>query len=191
MTYTYKVVELEEAYPVYADVEMADLYLDGAFHADSWRSLNEETKGRALVTAVRTLDRQVWLGQKTDEANALDWPRKNTGVVGVVDEEIPIDIVNATIELALSISQGSNVQNYQSTEGNIQNLRAGSASITYFRGGSNGGTPTRFPQIVWELVEPYLSGGAAAGMAGLAASQSTGTSKETITGKDYGFDQGL
>lgn len=189
--YTYPIVSLDEENPVYASVAMADLYLNAAFHGQTWFDLDEDTKGQALVTAVRTLDRQVWLGAKTDEAQELDWPRKDTGVVGVTPDIIPDDIVNASIELALSLTQGSNVQNYQSTEGNIQNLRAGSASITYFRGGSNGGTATRFPQIVWELVEPYLSGSAGANALGLAGSQSTGTKKETITGKDYGFEQGL
>lgn len=191
MTYAYPTVPLETDIPVYADVAAADTYLDGAYHADNWRSLDDDTKGRALVTAVRTLDRQIWLGSKTDEANDLDWPRKDTGVVGVTDDVIPTDIVNASIELALSISQGSNVQNVQSGETNIQSLRAGSAAITYFRGGSNGGTPTRFPQIVWELVRPYITSAASSALGALAATQSTGTTRTSATDKDFGFSQGL
>lgn len=189
MAYDYPVVSLDSDNSVYADVEMADTYLNAAFHADNWNnSLDEEAKGRALVTAVRTLDRQIWLGEKTDPTQALDWPRKDTGVVGVTDNVIPIDIVNASIELALSISQGSNVQNVQSGDSNIQSLGAGSARISYFRGGGNGGSPTRFPQIVWELVRPYMI---AAGDVTLAATQSTGTDRETVTGRDFGFAQGL
>jgi hypothetical protein len=170
---------------------MADAYLSAAYHADNWRALDDDSKGRALVTATRTLDRQEWLGVKTDDTYELDWPRKDTGVVGVTDDVVPIDITNASIELALSLTQGSDVQNYQSANGNIQSLKAGSASITYFRGGGNGGVPTRFPQIVWELVEPYLSGGAGAANTALSASQSTGTDKETVTGRDFGYTQGF
>lgn len=191
MSYDYDTIDLGEPTEVYASVETADTYLEAAYHADNWRSLDDDSKGRALITATRTLDRQIWLGSKTDEDQALDWPRKNTGVNGVVDNEIPIDIVNASIELALSITQGSNVQNVQSTESNIQSLRAGSAAITYFRGGSNGGVATRFPQIVWELVKPYISGGMGSRSAALSPSQATGTSKTTVTDRDFGFTQGL
>jgi hypothetical protein len=191
LNYDYPIVSLDTDNPVFADVEMADAYLSGAYHADNWRTLDDDSKGRALVTATRTLDRQEWLGVKTDDLNELDWPRKDTGVIGVDPDLIPVDIQNATIELALSLTQGSDVQNYQSANGNIQTLRAGSASITYFRGGGNGGTPTRFPQIVWELVEPYLSGGAGSANVGLAPSQSAGTQLESVTGKDFGYTQGL
>lgn len=191
MSFTYETVELDQENPVYAGVETADAYLDGAYHADSWRNLDDDAKGRALVTATRTLDRQNWLGDKTDDTQALDWPRMNTGIPGVVDNAIPLDIVNASIELALSLTQGSNVQNVQSGDSNIQNLRAGSASITYFRGGSNGGAPTRFPQIVWELVKPYITGAAGAFSRVAASTVATGTDKTTVTDNPFDFSQGL
>lgn len=189
-SFEYEIVDLGEGEPVYAGVDTADEYLDGAFHADNWRALDDDSKGRALITSTRTLDRQIWLGEKSNPAQALDWPRTNTGVAGVVDDQIPQDIIDASIELALSLTQGSNVQNVQSTDSNISSLRAGSAAITYFRGGGNGGQPTRFPQIVWELVRPYVTG-AGKGAKVAAPATAFGTDKETVTNKDFGFTRGL
>lgn len=200
MSFDYEIVSLDSDIPVYAGVETADTYLNGASHGQTWFDLDDDGKGRALVTATRTLDRQQWKGApaETSPLQALDWPRIDTGVVGVVDDEIPQDIVAAAIELALSLTQGASVQ----TEGNVaqkvQSLKAGSVSISYF-GGASVSSTQRFPTIIDELVAPYLlyasdattanSFGAVAG--GVAGGYAYGTDGESETDNDFGVTSAI
>jgi len=175
-------------YNAYASVDTADDYINAAFgdNADSWRALSDDdTKARLLVTATRTLDRQKWKGTKTDADQALDWPRKETGITGVTNNTVPQDIVDASIEMAVALLGGSDLQNVQTTEQKVQSLKAGSVSLTYFRGAD--GVSHRFPQIIHELVAPYLAGASAS----LSSSSATGTGGKSVTNDDFGFTEGL
>lgn len=170
-----------QAYLVYADDAVADLYLGGAIHADTWRASASDVKKMALVTATRTLDRQRWKGTKNVSDQLTQWPRKGTGVSGVVDDSVPDDIRSASIELANALVNGDDVQNQSTTEEKIQSLKAGSVSITNFR---NIGTSSRFPQIIQELIVPYLSAPDFGGV------KTKGTHKESAfgrDGRDFGF----
>lgn len=161
-------ITLDSEFTVYANVEDADAYADGASHGDAWRALtDEDTKGRYLITATRILDRQQW----RDEYN--------TFALRVV---VP-DIVNASIELAMSLLDGSDVQNQQSTAERIRSMSAGSVSITNFRGVD---TPTRFPLIVQELLRNYLGGDGS-----LFVSRATGIDGETTFPVELGINTGL
>lgn len=173
-------------FPVYADIDTADVYLGAALHAGSWDSLgnDDETKGRALVTATRLIDRQPWVGEKTgvSPAQALAWPRSNTGITGVDADVVPDNIVTACMELALALVDGSEVQNQQTTAERIRSMSAGSVSISNFRGIDN---PTRFPQIVQELLSPFLGGSSP-----FFVSKATGVDGETIFPVELGFGTG-
>jgi hypothetical protein len=199
MPYDYPIVSLDTANPVYADVEMADAYLNAAVHGQSWFALDDDTKGRALVSATRTLDRQSWKGDLADPVTpqALDWPRINTGIVGVVGTAIPEDIVDASIELALSLSQGSSVQTETNVAQKISSLKAGSVSISYF-GGAEVTTTQRFPTIIDELLAPYLlSGGSSLGAnnfgstQGVGSGMAYGTDGVSETENDFGVTEGM
>lgn len=187
MAFTYPTVNLGDDYTVYANQETADAYLEAAQHAATWRAstTTDDDKARALVTATRLLDRQRWKGDKTDSSQAHAWPRSNTGVTGVVDNQIPEAVTNACIELALALLDGSDVQSEQTTEQKLQSIRAGSVSLTYFRGAE--GPPRRFPLIVHELLRDYLAG---AGVDTLGM-KVTGASAESRTGQDFGIVRGL
>lgn len=201
MSYPYDTVELESTFPVYAGVERADGYLNAAIHGQTWFSLDDDTKGQALVTATRTLDRQEWKGEiaETSPLQALDWPRINTGVPGVVDTEIPEDIIAASIEMALLLTQGSSIQTENNVAQTIQSLRAGSVAITYF-GGAQVTTTQRFPTIIDELLAPYLLYGGNEGTTnfgiakpqlGGAGGMAYGTDGKSITDEDFGVNQGM
>lgn len=174
------------AFAAYADEDDADEYLLASFHASNWTSATELQKQMALVTATRLLDRQDWLGDKTSSSQTLEWPRTNTGVTGVTNTVIPEDIVNACIELALSLVDGSEVQSEQNIAQKIQSLRAGSVGITYFRGAE--GSPLRFPLIVHELVGKYLAG-ATRSLTGLASGVDSGDGD--ATNLDFGVNSPL
>lgn len=177
-------------YTVYASVAEADLYLDAAFHAGNWQDqvlTPDETKARALVTATRILDRQNWKGSKTVAAQTLAFPREDMGLTPepIVDaNDIPVDIVNASIEMANSLVDGSEVQTRQTNEDLVRSLTAGSVSITFAR--ESGASAIRFPLIVHELVRKYL-----AGTSSSLRATATGVDGETIYPLDLGFSGGL
>ena len=159
-----------DSYLAYADVEDADTYLGAAFHAGTdWSGASETSKGQALVTATRILDRQRW-------ADAYDTQ---------AEREVVGDIVNASIEMALSLIQGSDVQTAQSTGQALQSIRAGSVALTYFRGAE--GKPHRFPTIVNELLRDYLAG--ADFSIGMTATGADGP--PSTTADDFGHTEGL
>jgi hypothetical protein len=145
-------------YDVYADITTADLYLNAASHAASWRALTDDVdKARYLVTATRLLDRQTWLD--TYNTQALRFAETA--------------IINASIELALALLDGSTVQDRQTNAERIKAMTAGSVSITNFRGVDD---PTRFPQIVQELLAPYLGGSSST----LGVAVAEGVDTETV-----------
>jgi hypothetical protein len=184
-----------ETFTTYASVEDADAYMLGAAGeaADAWRALGSgddgiDTKGRALISMTRTLDRQKWKGEKSDPLNEHAWPRMNTGVDGVVDDAIPQAIIDATIEGAAMLNNGDSFGTTTPNDSNnVQSLNAKGVSISYFRTGAPGTGP-RFPLPLMELIGNLLAGGSFAGIAGATA---TGTDGCTITGNSHGYTRGL
>lgn len=162
----------QETYTTYADVDTADIYAEAAIHATAWQDLGStltadlDAKGRALVSATRTLDRQVWLdAYNTFELRAVEQP-----------------IIDASIELAIALLDGSDVQNVQTGVERIKSMSAGSVSITNFRGIDS---PTRFPQIVQELLRGYLGSSGTGGVA-----QAFGVDAETTFPIDLSYGTG-
>lgn len=142
-------------YDVYADIAYADTYLAASIHATSWASAVTLKKQQALITSTRTLDRQKWQGEKTDEGQPLAFPR--TGISDLETDETPDELKQASVELALALVDGSAVQNDQSTANTVQSAGAGSARVSFFRGAE--GAALRFPLIVQELIGKWLGGG--------------------------------
>lgn len=156
-------------YDSYASVEYADEYLTASIAAGTdWSALEDDAKGQALVSATRVLDRQRWRDEYDTQA----------------EREVVQDIINACVEMALALVQGSTLQTAQSTAQLLQTIKAGSVSLTYFRGAE--GRALRFPLPVWELLRDYLAGGDLA--LGMTA---TGTDGATVSGKDLGFTEGI
>ena len=156
-----------QPYAVYADTATADLYAAGAIHADAWRSVDADTKARAVVTAARVLDRQAWQA-------AYDTFDKRVAVQNIVD---------ASIEIAIALVDGSEMQN-STTEQAISSMKAGSVAIEYFRGAE--GPVTRFPRIVQELLAPYLGSASAS-----IGSKSFGVDQRSIFPLNLGYTRGL
>lgn len=174
-------------YDVYADVGEAMAYLQASYPVPSFMSADAADQARMLVAATRLLDRQCWLGDKTDVAQVLQWPRTSTGVTGVEDDEIPLDIINGAIELASAISEGSEAQS-KPIPGlqDIQTLSAGSVSLTWFRGAEGQLAFARFPLPVQELVGKYMCGSV-----GIGGVRTFGTDGESVTEQDFGYNDGI
>jgi hypothetical protein len=153
-----------EDYASYASVDQADVYLMASLHAGTtWSDATDDTKGQALVTATRILDRQRWLPEYDTQAERED-------VQAIQD---------ANCEMALALLQGSDFQTESSTAQKLQSITAGSVSLTYFASSST--SVKRFPTIVWELLRDYMAG-VGVGLGSVA----TGTGGVSSTADDFG-----
>lgn len=158
-----------QPYDSYVSVASADAYLAASLHAgEDWSGASNLIKAQALVTATRILDRQRW---EPD----YDTQTKRESVEA---------IKSAAIEMALALVQGSELQTEANTAQKLSSIKAGSVSLTYFRGAE--GRPSRFPQIVTELLRPYL-----AGANFLVGPQATGLGGVSSTEDDFGHTGGI
>lgn len=191
MAYVYDVVTLNSIdYPVYASLEAADAYLEGSMseNAQKWRLItDEDTKKRYIIQMTRLIDRQRWKGEKTDEAQELQFPRTGTGVDGVEDNQIPQAIVDATIEGAASLANGGDFETTQNQSQKIQSMSAGRVSMSFFRGAE--GTASRFPLNIQELLRDLLAGSSPA-LTGVASGVDS-TDAESVTSRDWGVNRGI
>lgn len=151
----------------YADQDTATTYATGATHGTTFLALDDDGKGRALVTAGRVLDRQNWAD----------------GYTTFEERSVVQNIIDACIELAMALVDGSEVQTKPNTASDIASMSAGSVSMSFRRGIYDA---TRFPLPVQELLRDYLAGAGAAFTA-----KSTGVDAETIFPIDLGFNRGL
>ena len=65
----------------YVDITAAQAFIDGLVENDdvtAWASSTTDQKNRALFSAAQRIDRERFLGARTNDAQALEWPR--TGV---------------------------------------------------------------------------------------------------------------
>ena len=164
----------DASYTVYADVGTADIYLEAATHAATWRAASDDDKERALITATRILDRQLWA----------------TGYTTFADRAVVANIVDASCEMALALIDGSDLQNEQVSEQEIASMSAGAVSLSYFR--SAGGAAYRFSVIITELLRGYLeSSSDASSMAGVVGMIATGVGGSSSTEDDFGHTGGM
>lgn len=135
----------------------AEYFLGSIQHTAAWTAAATDTKAAALVSASRMLDRQRWVGTKTDDAQDLAWPR--TGVTdadgeAVADDAIPTKIIQAAYEIAAAMVADSEFEASSSASSNVRSVTAGSASVTYFSAETRG----RFPTVIAELCGEFLAG---------------------------------
>lgn len=192
MAFVYDTVNITSVdYPVYGNLEKADEYLEASMSeaAQAWRDLADiEDKKRYLVQMSRILDRQEWRGEKVEDGQAMQWPRKNTGVAGVVDDAIPLPIVYASFEGAAILASGGDFESSANQAQKIASLRAGSVALSYFRGAE--GPNTRFPVVIDELIRRYTAGGDER-VSGAISTGSTGTDTQSVTRQDFGYNRSL
>lgn len=88
----------------YVSVSDANTILSSHLYASAWHQSTDAEKEKALSWASRLLDEHmVWYGTRTNETQALQWPRlgtKDRGGWAIDGDEIPQDLKNATAELA-------------------------------------------------------------------------------------------
>jgi hypothetical protein len=105
----------------YATVTQADAY-HAARNNTAWAGLTEGAKEAALIKATDYLVqsyRTRWIGVRARLEQSLDWPRieadRESSAQGpryYLENEVPLEVANATIELALRASSGELVADY-------------------------------------------------------------------------------
>jgi hypothetical protein len=92
----------------YASAADGDAYHDAHVYATAWTGATTANKEKALVMATRLIDAHyLFYGTKLLKTQALMWPRFGApdadhagGREFIADNEIPLNLVNATCELA-------------------------------------------------------------------------------------------
>jgi hypothetical protein len=155
MAYSYDTVLIEsDPYTSYAEVAEADAYLGASITATDWRAAGSDTKGRAMISAMRWMDSLNWQGERTEEDNAHAWPR--SGIDGVDEDTIPDALLAAFYELAAALVTDPELRTTLATK-QIRSVSAGSVNITYGVGQSFQ-VSTPLPKATWELILPWLAG---------------------------------
>jgi len=115
------------------------------------QSIEEEDDfEKFLMHATLILDSYIdWLGEKTTEDQALEWPRKN--LTGIDKDTIPKDILTATCELALVLLDDNVLQSVGLS--NFESMKISSMSLKI----SSNTSSDLIPRHILELVSQYGS----------------------------------
>jgi len=155
----------------YATVTEAETYASYRVGGAAFIALTADQKIQALVTAAGDIDTLEddpgFIGDRTDDVQALAWPRTDTDFA---DDELPAPLVKANVELAMSYAPAfatgstTDVLATSSGNGNIKREQVGPIETEYFEAGSTAATAfARFPAVVQRLlfalvIQPATSG---------------------------------
>ncbi|MGA0806076.1 MAG: DnaT-like ssDNA-binding protein [Pseudohongiellaceae bacterium] len=156
----------------YLSLADAQSMIDGmVLSADvtAWGTATTDEKNRALVSAAQRLDRERFLGARSNDDQAMQWPRTgvrkpdtyiNTYAVGFpfrittdyfTDEEIPDQVKRAQVELAVYLNNNTDGISLSGLE-DYKSVSIGSISVTTNTTGAVGAD--KIPP----MVERYLTG---------------------------------
>lgn len=184
MAYTYPKVSVAGTdYNAYETLDNANIYLAASIAASAWaNNTDDDVRGKALVSSVRWLESLLWLGSKTDSANALAWPR--TGISGVDANTIPSGVVYAYYEIAAGLLEDPSLFTTLADPG-LRSMAAGPVNVSFFRGGTTFWSGP-VPKAALSYIAPYLSSANAAG-----GPRTSGVCDDTPLDEDFGFSTGI
>lgn len=141
-------------------------YFDDRLNAATWVSADGDDRTKALLTAVKRLERENWLGSRVDSTQALSWPRSDVEKIdshsgsGIgygyslgelyLTTEIPQQVKDAQCELALSLLSGYG----QSGGSTVKSFSADGFSVSFGETRSE----TSLPEPVIRLIAPLIRG---------------------------------
>lgn len=123
-------------YISYASVAEADEYLAvDPTRSAAWAALTDDQKGGNLVAATRRMDLLNFSGEKVSATQENQWPRNNATCNGnpVPNTGVPIQLENATILKAGTITIDGGSADAGGSGSNIRRVQAGSAQVEFFR----------------------------------------------------------
>lgn len=158
----------------YLTLAAADLIVEGFVQDDdvtAWGSATTDQKNRALYTATQRLDRERFLGARSTDTQALQWPRDgvrkpdtyiNTYAVGFpfrittdyyTSAEIPDQVKKAQVVLAVYLNNNKDGMSLSGLE-DYKSVSIGSLSVTTAGASATATGADRVPPIF----ERYLTG---------------------------------
>jgi hypothetical protein len=150
----------------YASVAAADARCV-ALGVTDWAPRSESEKEVALRRATQFMlanYRKRWAGRRVYQAQALDWPRWNVVVddFPVLSTIVPVEVVNACIDLAVRAARGEELLPDLETGNNqVKRDKTGPLETEYFE--NNTDAAARFVAIDATL-EPFFGAAGGAGM---------------------------
>ena len=123
-------------YTAYASLVEANEYLAvDPTRASAWAALTDDQKGANLVAATRRLDLLDYSGEKVSASQENQWPRTGATCNGeaVTETDVPLELQNATILKAGSITLDDSNANAGTSGSNVKSVEAGSAKVEFFR----------------------------------------------------------
>lgn len=140
-------------------------YMEGRSNADAFDDADTDTQNRALAEATRELSAATWNGYRTDDTQALAWPRD--WVVNPDDpnhnyydsDVIPDRVKRATYELALAVLKAGTTDIFSlDTSLDIRRSSIGGAIDTeYYDPGFRVKGLARYPAVTREI-RPLMAG---------------------------------
>lgn len=143
-------------------------YVATRLNASEWTTVSgsecTEDEKKAMISATRTLSAQKWIGRRTDDTQALSWPRWDVpdphspnGFV-VESDVVPQDIKNATMELAFQyINMGTTDLNALPNYAGVIEKTVDVITTRWEGAHSQRVGLDRFP-LVMDWIRPYLAG---------------------------------
>lgn len=135
--------------PIYGTLEEADNYFGMMLEGQRWIYSDRLRRLQALVSATKRIDRLNFVGVKADSEQPLQFPRGT-------DTVVPVDIRQATYELALALLKGidpdteaDNLSMTLQAYGGLRSEFDREFAQPYIRAG----IPS---QTAWNLLLPYL-----------------------------------
>lgn len=159
----------------YVSLDEADDYFETRITSQDWFDTDCEEKMIALITATSIIDNSSWAGRAVSETQALAWPRvasihdPRLGRLvnfGGTETEAPLEVRNATCELALHLIQnptvfGEEIGLTTTTTTTPDNIRIGSIQLEGLNSNSEAkaaqGLPTVLPLRIKRMYSKYLN----------------------------------
>jgi len=170
----------------YVDLTAAQAFIDGLVENDditTWASSTTDQKNRALFSAAQRIDRERFLGARTNDVQALEWPRtgvkkpytytstynalypSNLQPAFYADNEIPDRVKHAQIHLAVYLNNNKDGLDLSGFE-DFNEISIGNINVKPRFYGAVGAN--RIPPII----EQYLTGIRISGPATIAVRRS-------------------
>jgi hypothetical protein len=150
----------------YVTLAEADSYMEARLNSTSWDDATTDNQNRALVEASRELTSRAWAGRRTDDTQALSWPRQwahdpDNPIYAYFDTDvIPQRVKDATCELAFQfiLAGTTDVAALEGTAG-IKSETVGPISVEYDTYSRAKGL-ARYPRVM-DYIRPLLATAAA------------------------------
>lgn len=142
----------------YASLAEATAYHAARLHNAEWAAADVATQEAAMRWAAKLLDQEKWKGTRTDEAQALRWPRawvEDVDGYGIDSDVVPRFLKEAQSELAFLLLKADRTAD-SGTEG-FSRLKVGPIELDVDK--EDRQALRAIGPAVYAMIQPYLEAG--------------------------------